>query len=347
MKKSEKIKKKISDYLFDHLALRVTLDGVLMLLLSVSSGLIFALGFTCFIAPLTGSGDTTVITGGVSGISQTVYLIISFFNDEITVSQVTSVGYFVFNIPLLIFAYLKIGKKFAIYTLINILSSSLFMWLIPLTGFSEAIQELFATPSNFEGTLYVSGMIVRVVFGALCTGVSSAIAYRGNLSCGGIDIITYYFALRKSTSVGKYSVLVNSIIFITYTALSIGHHSSIGQGDLWARDLICLLFAVAYQFVVALIVDSINVRNKKVQVQIITSKDFLPQLLVANFPHTCTVMNGQGAYSKTDRYVLYMVVSSSEVNRVVLLSKKADPHVFISVTNLSQVYGNFFIKPVE
>ena len=93
--------------------------------------------------------------------------------------------------------------------------------------------------------------------------------------------------------------------------------------------------------------DAINLRNKKIQVQIITSSDYLAPVLLANFPHGATVVNGEGAYSHAPKKIIYMVVSSSQVKDVVALSRRVDPHAFISITALVQVYGNFFIKPVE
>ena len=70
-------------------------------------------------------------------------------------------------------------------------------------------------------------------------------------------------------------------------------------------------------------------------------------MLIANFPHGATVVNGEGAYSRSPRKIIYIVVSSSEVKAVVSLARKVDHNAFISVTSLVQVYGNFFIRPVE
>ena len=99
--------------------------------------------------------------------------------------------------------------------------------------------------------------------------------------------------------------------------------------------------------VVMLVVDFINTRNKKVQVQIVTSVEGIENVLIANFPHSATVMKGKGGYSRSEKNVLYMVVSSNEVKHVVSLVRKIDPHSFISVTSLIQAYGNFYIKPIE
>ena len=255
MKKSVKIKKKINNYLFDHLMLRGVINNTGALFQCLLAGAIFAFGFTCFITPY--DNQLPIVTGGVSGITQNIYLVITFFNDKITLSEITSLFYFVLNIPILIFAFFKVGKKFAIYTLVNVVTSSVFVRLFPL-WFASDIGKLIADDP------LMGGVITRVIFGAMCTGISSALAYRCNASCGGFDVITYYFALRKSTSVGKYSMLINGTVVGLYTLLSV-----FKTPDLWTRCLLMMLFAMAYIFIASIVIDSINVRNKKVQVQII------------------------------------------------------------------------------
>ena len=296
----------------------------------VLAGILFAFGIACFITPVNNT-DLAIVTGGVSGVSQNIYLIIRFFNEDIKLSDIASIFYFALNIPIFIFAFFAITKKFAIYSLISVLVSSIFIRIFP--NWIVAVQEVTADHG---------GIIARVVFGAACTGVSSAIAYRADASCGGIDVFSYYFALKKSTSVGKYAIMINGLIITLYTVLSI-----IQTPSEWGKGVLVFFFATTYLFVVAIIIDFINVRNKKVQIQIITSKEHMAEVLLANFPHSATIVKGKGAYSGTERQILFMVVSSVEVNKVVLLCKRVDEHVFISVNSLIQVYGNFFIKPIE
>ena len=330
MKKSQKIKKKINNFLFDHLYLKIFLENSKYIFLCILSGAIFAFGFSCFIQPYAET-DLAIVTGGVSGISQNIYLVVSFFNDKITLSDITSIFYFVLNIPILIFAFFAITKKFAIYSMICVLVSSVFIRIFP--QYLNSIASLVGENG---------GIVSRVFFGALCTGVSSALAYRSNCSCGGIDVFSYYFALRKSTTVGKYGIIINGAIVLLYTILFI-----IKVPSDWGKGILILFFAITYQFICSIIIDFINVRNKKVQIQIITAKEFMSEVLLANFPHSATIVRGKGAYSGTDRNIIYMVVSSVEVNKVVAICKRVDEHVFISVSSLIQVYGNFFIKPIE
>ena len=337
MKKSEKIKKKINNYLFDHYVIGQLLEHGNALFHSVVAALIFAFGFCSFISPAT-DGAMNIATGGVSGVSQTIALILRLAGapEAITGNNtIQSVGYFVINIPILTFAFFKIGKRFAIHSAINVGLSSLFIYLFshPTLGFTQAI-------ANNE--LIADHMLVRVLFGALSVGLSSAFAYRGDISCGGMDVFNYYFALRKSTSIGKYGLLTNGIIISSYAIVLLFDRS-----HPWETSVVSFLFSVVYLLVVTFVIDTINLRNKKIQVQIVTTSDYVAPVLIANFPHGATIVNGEGAYSHTERKVIYMVVSSSQVKQVVEIARKVDHHAFITVTALVQVYGNFFIKPVE
>ena len=350
MKKSEKIKRKINDYLFDHRVLRATLEHLNALFHSVVAALIFAFGFASFITPTiieVAEGvyeeGLHIATGGVSGVSQTIALALKMAGalDGIsgdTVSTVISIAYFVVNIPILTFAFFKIGKRFAIYSMINVGLSSLFIFLFthPEVSHINVARDIAANHMIYEHEL------VRVLFGAVTVGVSSAFAYRGDVSCGGIDVFSYYFALRKSSSIGKYGIIINSIIITSYSVLLM-----FSQGSNWEAGVISLFFSILYLFVANLIIDAINLRNKKIQVQIVTNSEYLAPVLIANFPHGATVVNGEGAYSHAPKKIIYMVVSSTQVKSVVTLARKVDHHAFIMLTPLTQVYGNFFIKPVE
>ena len=337
MSKLKHFKEKVNNYLYDHYRLKVTLHQTKGVLYALLSAFIFAFGFTCFITPgsdavAAGTGFK-IVTGGISGLSQNIAKIVEIFGGEIPDYLIEAMGYTVFNIPLAVFAFFKVGKRFSILTAVNVLASSLFIYFIPTWGLSNHIG------NNF---LIVNQPVARLLFGGLCTGLGSALAFKGEISCGGIDIITYYFSLRKSTSVGKYSMAVNGTIVTMYSVLII-----IQDINNYATAIISLFYSVAYIFVVVTVIDAINLRNKKVQIQFITKNPKLAKVLITHFPHGATIVKAQGAYTLADEYVVYMIVSSFEVKSAVDLARKVDSHVFISVTSLIQVYGNFYIRPID
>ena len=336
-KNSSRLKKQIENFLFDHYIIKTVLHYVFGFLVAAIAAAVFAFGFACFTTPANDNGFV-LATGGVSGISQIIALLIEIIRGKaIENNLVQSIGYTVLNIPLIIFSFFKIGKRFTIFTLINVVLSSVFISIFARTGVAEHVAN-FEFADNIKP---LDPVIVRVLFAGICTGLSSAFAFASGISCGGIDIVAYYFGARKSTQVGRYGVIINGFIVITYAIVK-----SISQQS-FAYGVYSVFFSIIYLMEVGLIIDTINLRNKKIEMQIITNKEHMPEIIIANFPHSATVVKGKGAYSGTDKIMIFMVVSSSEVKKVVDVAKKIDEHAFITATPLKQVYGNFFIKPLE
>ncbi len=327
-----RIYKHINNYLYDHYKLKEVLIDAQYLFFAVLSAAVFAFGFCAFVSPSDSNG-LTIVTGGASGLSQNIVLIFEMFGINLGGNNLQAILYSLVNIPILLFAFFCVGKRFAIFSLINVLLTSLFIKL-----FTD--YNLFYEIANSE---YIAGSVLsRALFGGVTIGFSSAIAFKGGISSGGIDVLSYYFSIRKSTSVGKYTAIINGCIITLYSALTIHKYT-----DKWAIGFVSLFYALVYLLASVLVVDLINVRNKKVKLQIISSKPYLPEILLAFFPHGATIVHGKGAYSGKDNDIIFMVVSSNEVKKVISVCKKADPNVFILVSNLIQVYGKFYIKPVE
>ena len=336
-KKAQRIRKQIDNFMFDHYIFKTALEYLASFFIAAVAALIFAFGFATFTNPAD-PNDFVLATGGVSGVSQIIALVVELITKSPDArATIVSVGYIVLNIPLMIFSFFKIGKKFTVFTFINVILSSVFIKVFDLTGVAKVIASY-----EINGNLVLSSIIVRVLFAGVCTGLSSAIAYTGGISCGGIDIISFYLGTRKSTQVGRYSIIINAFIVLTYALL----RTLDAQFDL-IYALYSAIFSIIYLMETGTIVDAINLRNKKVSLQVITYKEHMPEIIIANFPHSATVVKGKGAYSGQERTIFWMVVSSSEVKKVVAIAKKIDEHVFISATPLKQVYGNFYIKPVE
>ena len=334
MAKIKRFKEKVNNYLYDHYKLKVTLHQGKGLFFAVLAAFIFAFGFTSFITP--GSQSEVgfkIVTGGISGLSQNIAKIVRICGGEMPDYLIEALGYTVFNIPLAIFAFFKIGKRFSLLTVVNVLMSSAFITLIPMWGLNDQIA---------NSALIVGQPVARLVFGGICTGLASALAFKGEISCGGIDIITYYFSLRKSTSVGKYSIFFNGLIVLLYSILIIIDDPQDG-----ATAIVSLFYSACYILVANLVIDTINLRNKKVQIQFITKNPNLPKLLITHFPHGATIANAKGAYTNNDEIIVYMIVSSFELKTAVALARRVDPHVFITATSLIQVYGNFYIRPID
>lgn len=316
--------------------------------MSVLSAAIFAFGVNSFLMPsINGYATTELISGGSSGLAQTIALVfrVCGIDNPSNPNLIFSIAYICINAPLIVLAFKGVGKRFAIFTLVNV--GCVFLFTNIFKG--EFFDQIALFVDNF------GGLISRALFAGLCTGLSSAIAYKWETSAGGFDIVSYYLSLRKSTTAGKYGVIINAIIITSFTLLTACTTQPVSyviNGTTWifspfAVAFSTLFFSIVYLFTVMLVIDLINVRNKKVQVSINTSNKDLPRILLARIPHGATVVKATGAYSDAERTIIYMVVSSLELKQVIQVVNELDPASFVNVTPLQQVYGRFFIRPVK
>lgn len=353
-----RFKKRIKNYFYDHPKQKSLASFSYDLIITALSAFIFSFGFKCFIQPnYTAFTDSNLVneTGsilslascGASGLSQSVVVIFKllgfeFINDSFNIYLTNFIAYFLINIPLIILAYLKIGKKFALITLVNVALVTLFGIIIPnnegdfITKISEFV---FSDP------------IARVLFAGLCTGTATALSYIVESTCGGIDVIAYYISEKKSSGVGIYSAIFNFIIVVLFSILSCLNGGLVDGIHFFSVDpskqFIIFLYTFLYMIVTTLVVDTINVFNKKINLQIITKDENLSQVIMSNIPHGCTLINGKGGYSGTELYIISVTVRKNEQKRVLKIAKKADPYCFINVLSTEQVYGKFFRKPIK
>lgn len=325
----KKIGKSYHDFIIEYPVFGIIFDYILAFCTAVVSAFLFAFGFRNFVTTIDPTA-VPIITGGASGLSQIIVLAFEIFGwfKQLEAKSLQSIFYIVLNIPLFLLSIKGIGKRFAIFTIINVALSSLFIQILP-----DDWLKIITIPDN---------ILARAIFAGTLTGLSSSLAFKAEISGGGIDVVSYYISNNKSTSAGKFSLAINGGILIIFSLLSIVHNGGSIEGALNS-----FVYGIVYLFVASRLVDAINTRNKKSQMQIITSVKDLSTILLANFPHGNTVVNAKGGFSKEDRFIIYMVVSSNEVKKVVRLVKEIDPHSFIDVSHDHIIYGKFFIKPVN
>ena len=267
------------------------------------SSFVYAYNFRSFVAPLV-EGQNAIVTGGASGVSQIIEKIAELIG--IPVDQefgnssigyiIQSAFYVIINVPLVILAYKKIGKKFAIFSVVNIGLYFVFANTIP-----ESICNIYYQ-NSYGVELELFG---RAVFSGVLTGVTAALAISHGHSAGGIDIISVYFTTRNTNaSIGKISLTVNVFIIVIYALLSF-----VQSNDL--SFLTMALYSFVYFFVSSVVTDKIVVRNKKESLQIITSNEQIPDILISYFPHSATIVKGKGAYSKQDKLVIYVELTGA------------------------------------
>ncbi len=337
----KRAKEKARNWMYDHPLFKNILKWVGIFFISTISAALFATGFSVFLDIVQADGTSdTIVSGGVSGLCQTLVLILRLCGLEIKDAHLAiSIAYFIINIPLIIVAWLKIGRQFAIFTIINVVESSIFVKLINVNMIPE-LQEIIDYVSAHGG-----GLLGRAVLGGVFVGLSCAIVMRMDTSTGGVDIVAYAMSLKHSTSAGKYSFIINGTNLVLFTFLSFVQMGC--DLDASYQQICKMLYSIVYLFVQMLIVDGINKRNKKVKLTITTENENIGDILIDCVPHGVTVSKGKGLFSGREKFVYTMIVSYYEVQRVVSIIKKEDPTAFVETIPLTQVYGNFTPKSIK
>ena len=186
----------------------------------------------------------------------------------------------VLNIPVLIYAKAKgIGKRFIFFTILNVFLTSLFTWILSGTGSNTL---LFSVAQKVDE---LSGSLGRALFAGVFVGLSCALAFYVESSAGGFDVISYTISIKKGTTTGQYVLLIDAVVVLTYNFA----YAISGQIE-WSEAIVGLLFSVIYIVTLSLLIDLINIRNKKARVEIITDKEDLPGKLLTHIPHGATVI---------------------------------------------------------
>jgi len=360
----KKLRHKVVDYFYDHPIQKSVYKNIFYIFITALSGFVFSVGFKCFIQPnyhaifaTEGVTQTYVdsisvkalASCGASGISQVLITIMKLMGlTYLTDNTLFNITYWAFylgiNVPLITFAFFKIGKRFALYSLLNVGFASLFGIIIPNGAPTDIINQIaYAIGDNIG---------LRIVFAAITTGVASALAYIIESTAGGTDIIAYYISEKKSVLIGKWSALFNCVIVAFYLILNcFSFRKEFVEANMAgmqvSQAIIVFLLMIVYMFGVSFVVDKINTNNKKAELQIITSSPNIKNAIISNTPHSCTIVKSEGGYSGQERFIIYMSVRQHEVKKVVKICKKIDKNVFINVMAMEQVYGSFYRKQIK
>lgn len=249
--------------------------------------------------------------GGYSGISR---ILSDIFIDFLNINIPYSLFYFSFNIITCFFVYKRIGKKFTIYSVLHFTFVSLFTLFLPkLINLSETL-------------LYC-------VFGGILNGIGCGIALSSNFSTGGIDFLSIYFSNKYKKSFWNYVLLINcSILF--FAGLIYG----------WERSM----YSIIFQFCSTQVIKTLHQRYTFTTLTIITKKpDDVSKEILKNIRHGITELHAHGYFSNSDTTMLYTVVNSFQYKDVVKIVLSVDPNAFINVQKTSEIYGNYYQKPLD
>lgn len=267
--------------------------------------MLMGFAFSVFLEP------NNISTGGFSALA----MIINVLFVKIGLPDIpTSIIYLVLNIGLYFLAIKSLGKRFAIKSLVGILSFSLGMQLFSMIGFNITYE-----------------LLISAVYGGAIMGVGVGLVVRFGGSTGGTDMVASMVKKHKpNATFGTLIVSVDMvIIFLSLFVFTNGL-------ELLPYTILALLLSM-------FVTDFVTEGYKQVRAYniITTNPEMLGDAIMQQLSRGCTCTQVVGMHSKSDKYILTCLISRFQVGQLRNIIKEIDPGAFVYMTKVTDVIGSW------
>jgi uncharacterized membrane-anchored protein YitT (DUF2179 family) len=254
-----------------------------------------------------------LLPGGFTGLTLLIQEIALRYAD---VHLPFSIVNYALNAAPAVFCFLYIGKRFTLYSCLMILVSGFLTdWM----------------PSMFIDFLQLHDTLLSAVFGGLLNAVSISLCLHADATSGGTDFIAIYISEKYRKDAWNHIFLGNCVILAV-------------AGYLFTMNR--ALYSIIFQFTTTMALSKLYRGYQQRTLFIVTARpEEIGTLIRDKTHHSATSFHGIGHYEKSDRTMLYSVVSANEVDALVRDIKKTDANAFVNVIKTEQLNGAFYMRP--
>ncbi len=326
--------------------------------------------------------NSGLFSAGISGVLQGIARLVNNSLLDSGVNPTTADAVFnvlfwgltaVINIPLVIFAYKKISKQFAIITIIYILWTQLFglaLSFIPgidnifIFGQVQSIVPPFSELKD-KGLTFLTwepndvakvvSLTMYSIFSIMLIGFPISILYILNGSTGGTDIVSLYFSKKKNKEIGKTLIYFNITFLMLSTTIGIfipiittpGIEEFLANSkNAHAVSLFFspnLIISLATTIISSVIIDTIFPKHKKIKIQVYTNKENILSIrnhfIDGNYHYSLTINNTIGGYSLLKKQNIEIICNYIELSKIISEIRKIDDEALISTTIIDDFDG--------
>lgn len=262
---------------------------------------LFALGFACFLMP------NDISTGGISGLALVAV-------ELLKIGSVGSLSILI-NLPLFLFAGIKIGRRFFFGSLMGMLVSS-------------ALIDVFAGIPMPAMEPLISGL-----YGGVLCGLGLGMVFAAGASTGGSDIVARLLKLRyRDVPIGQISMCFDAIVAVI-------------TGIVF-QDLNKALYTGIAVFLSGKVTDAVVYRfdYSKVALIITPKHQQVAETINARLDRGATFLRGEGSFTHQDMMVVLTAVKRQQITELKELVMEIDPTAFVIVQEAHQVLGDGFSR---
>ena len=240
--------------------------------------------------------------GGVTGIT-----LLLFYIFDIS----PSLSNFIINAIIMLIGWKFLEKETIFYTLVAIVSMSLFLEFVFLPSF---------IPTNSLLGPLASGFLI---------GLGIGIVILGHGTTAGVDIIALIINKYMGLQVSIALLILDVMIVIPLTVV-------IGL----EKGLLTLISLYITSKILNFVMEGYN--PKKAIMVVSNKHDEIAEEIMKRVDRGITVLKGYGYYSKAEKDVLYVVINRIQLIKVQRIINDIDSNAFVTVTGIQQVLGEGF-----
>ncbi len=270
------------------------------LLLATLGAMLFALAVVFFYDP------SRIAPGGITGFA----VIISHLFPVVSTGTVV----FVMNIPLLLLAWFRFGKKFVFLTIYATALSSLLMNML------EPFAAQFVPLSD--------DLIVAALCGAALDALGIGLVYRSGGCTGGTDIIIKFLRQKyRHIRTGSMALIVNAVVVAaTFVAF---------------RDFEVTVYSAIAIMVGSTLLDKVLYGGDSAKLIFIISEKHseITEAFLTKMELGVTLLTGEGAYFKKQTKVIFCAAKKHTFPKIRDIVKECDPNAFMIISSATEIFG--------
>jgi uncharacterized membrane-anchored protein YitT (DUF2179 family) len=256
-------------------------------------GAAIAVGFNLLLIPV------KLLSSGVSGIAM-ILGYVSGWN--------IAWLYFALNVPILFWGYRILGKRFIVLSVVSVLSTALFLQMIPEYRWTD-------------------DPLLAAVFGGVLVGIGSAVSLRYGGSTGGLDIVASIISRYRDVAVGFLVVLLNTGIVAALGFLKSDWNSA--------------LYSMLSIYLTGKVIDLVHTPHRKITFFIVTNRSQELAARLLSMPRGVTILKTRGAFTSAERDLLMTVTTRFEMAELRKIIQGIDPKAFVNIVQTVEVIGEF------
>lgn len=266
--------------------------------LIIAGSIFFSFAISGFLIPF------KIGVGGVTGIAMSLNKLLGLRVGLISI---------LINIPLFLFGFKLLGRKFAIRS-----------------GFVVIFTSVLIDYLNASFNLRIfDDVLLAAIFCGVIFGVGVALIFMGGGSTGGLDILAKILSYKFPTL--RLSNLLLAQDFLVYLMVA------------YVFGIPAILYALVMSFIRTKALDAIQegISSSKQCLIICDNGEAIMEEIKTSIQRGVTKIEAEGGFSKTRKIILYVVIQKNELNKLKNAVKEIEPEAFVAVSDVNDILGKF------